>query len=101
MLINKYHHPNSAIKRFTLPRLEGGRNLKDINNLSFKPKNTLHIYFLQKQEVSQMHKSIVEADKEYLLGNVQFVTISEDEKRHLGCRKQCMVNMLMNSTRQQ
>lgn len=65
MLLHKEckHHPKSAVERFTLPRYMGGRGLTDIANLLENQKTTLREYFLNKCEVSALHRAICNADE--------------------------------------
>ena len=60
----RYHHPKSAIERVTLPREKGGRGIIDINNLMWKQIDELRHWFHIKQQESDLHRAIVQADKD-------------------------------------
>lgn len=60
----KYHHPKSAVQRVTLPRRDGGRGLINIKNLHVKQILSIRNYFYEKEPVSQLHKAVVEVDKD-------------------------------------
>lgn len=59
------HHPKSSTLRTTLSRKDGGRGLVDIINLHSRQVSNLREFFYKKARTSNLHKTIVKADKSY------------------------------------
>lgn len=82
----RVHHPKSAIERITLPRCKGGRGMIDISNLKNQQLLSLRTYFFKKQEISNLHKAIVLADKKYSplnLSNAEEAIILRSDEQKL------------------
>jgi hypothetical protein len=61
----RFHHPQAAKERITLPRQMGGKGLNDIARLHDKQVRLLQTYFLNKQITSPLHAAVVQADHWY------------------------------------
>lgn len=62
--LTKYrsHHPKSAVERFHLPRIRGGRGIPSIYDMKYKQVENLRNYFLDRIDKSPLHRAIVAID---------------------------------------
>uniref|UniRef100_A0A8D8RDC3 Reverse transcriptase domain-containing protein n=1 Tax=Cacopsylla melanoneura TaxID=428564 RepID=A0A8D8RDC3_9HEMI len=65
MTKERKHHPKSCTLRMTLPRAEGGRGLIDIENLHNNQVRSLRKHFHTRKQVSELHSSICQNDRNY------------------------------------
>ncbi|XP_053698682.1 uncharacterized protein LOC128745633 [Sabethes cyaneus] len=86
---HRSHHPRSAVERITLPRMEGGRGVTDIQALCVSQIEQLRRYFIDSQTRHVVYRTVCEADhgfgalhlaQEHYQLNCDLKTVSEKVK---------------------
>lgn len=73
------HHPRACSERLTLPNIEGGRGLIDVQNLHNTQITTLRKFFHLKAQNSLLHDATVQADTKFTPLNLNNLTTQKNE----------------------